>query len=179
MTEPLHVLFVCTANICRSPFMELLARELADGGLEVSSAGTHGLPDHPMDPAMTVGLTRRGVAHDSFRSRPLTADLVDTADLVLTAEVAHRRLILDQQPGAFRKVFTLGQFASAVPDADGTTGRALVELVGTRRPPASASLDVDDPYRRGPERATACGDRIEALLRVVVPALTTSGRISA
>ena len=28
-TEPLSVLFVCTANICRSPYMELLARHLA------------------------------------------------------------------------------------------------------------------------------------------------------
>ena len=42
--SPLHVLFVCTANICRSPFMEMAARELAgpDAAVEFSSAGTHG-----------------------------------------------------------------------------------------------------------------------------------------
>ena len=42
MSEPLRVLFVCTANICRSPAMELIARDLA-GSAEVvfTSAGTH------------------------------------------------------------------------------------------------------------------------------------------
>ena len=49
--RPLNVLFVCTANICRSPFMEITARELAgqDAPVEFSSAGTHGFREYPMD----------------------------------------------------------------------------------------------------------------------------------
>ena len=40
--DPIRVLFVCTANICRSPYLELRARQLLgpDSGVEVSSAGT-------------------------------------------------------------------------------------------------------------------------------------------
>ena len=43
MSEPLRVLFVCTANICRSPAMELIARDLAGPTptSSFSSAGTH------------------------------------------------------------------------------------------------------------------------------------------
>lgn len=179
MTRPIHVLFVCTANICRSPYMELVARQLSGDALTVSSAGTHGEHDQAIDDEMAAVLTKRGVASEAFRSRRVTAELIDDADLVLTAEVAHRRFILEERPTAYRKVFTLGQFAEVVSAADGLSGRSLLEAIARRRPSATPDLDVTDPYRRGPEAAAAAGRRIESLLRVVVPALTGSERISA
>ncbi len=94
--------------------MELLAHDLAGGSLVVSSAGTHGSADHTMEATMSTCLSERGVASDAFRSRRLTVDLVDEVDLVLTAEASHRQIVLDDHPVAFRKVFTLGQFAEAV-----------------------------------------------------------------
>ena len=99
---PLHVLFVCTANICRSPFMELTARHLAgpDATVVFSSAGTHGFREHPMDAVMADTLEPRGIATDTFLSRPLTATMVHEADLVLTAEGTHRTFILDDHPHA-------------------------------------------------------------------------------
>ncbi len=181
MSEPLRVLFVCTANICRSPLMELLASHLADGELEISSAGTHGFDGRPIDAEMTGPLLARGVPAErveQFRSRPVSADLVSGADLVLTAEAAHRRFILEEQPGAVRKVFTLGQFTTSVHDADGASGADLVRVIGARRPPADAALDVADPYRRGQDAAATCAHQVESLLRVAVPALTGSGRIT-
>lgn len=179
MTEPLRVLFVCTANICRSPYMQLVADRLAEGGLEVSSAGTHGLDDYRIDHEMSSLLTASDLDSESFRSRRLTPELVDEADLVLTAEVSHRRYVLEERPTAFRKVFTLGQFAEAVKQAEGLTGAELLAEIGNRRPPADPELDVSDPYGRGPEAATQAAEQIETLLRVAVPALTGSGRITA
>ena len=169
---PLKVLFVCTANICRSPYMELATRRLLGpaSGIEVSSAGTHGFADRPMSEEMIGGFetdARR------FRSRRATVDLVEAADLVLTAEAAHRTYLLEETPGAFRKVFTLGQFADAVATlgADAPRGRALVAEIGRHRSQADPRHDVDDPYRRGPEVAAACKARIDDLLGIVVPAL--------
>ncbi|MFC6344531.1 adenylyl-sulfate kinase, partial [Nocardioides hankookensis] len=117
-SSPLHVLFVCTANICRSPYMELLARQIAgpDADIVFSSAGTHGFRDSAMDTEMAQLLDADD--RDAFRSRPLTAELLRDADLVLTAEHTHRQFILDDHPGAFRKVFTLGQFAEAARASD-------------------------------------------------------------
>ncbi|WP_182524726.1 adenylyl-sulfate kinase [Nocardioides dongkuii] len=172
---PLKVLFVCTANICRSPFMELMARQLAgpDANIEFRSAGTHGFTDHEMDEVMATTLAPRGVAdHSAFRSRAIDKAILDEADLVLTAEAAHRTFILDDHPALFRKVFTIGQFAEVVralgPDV---SGRELLEQAAQRRGNADAALDVHDPYRRGPEAAETAAAGIEELLRVVVPAL--------
>lgn len=179
---PLRVLFVCTANICRSPFMELVARESAEPGstVQFSSAGTHGFRQHPMDKGMAGALATRRVDPGSFLSRPLTAALIQRADLVLTAESTHRAFILDDHPSSFRRVFTLGQFAEAVRSADpDLSGRDLVEAIGDRRGTAEARLDVGDPYGRGPEAAEACATQIDELLRVVVPALTRSRKMTA
>ncbi len=177
----LHVLFVCTANICRSPFMELTARDLGgpDAAVTFASAGTHGFREHPMDVVMGKALGSRGLGNDEFLSQPLTAELIEEADLVLTAEASHRTFILDDHPSTFRKVFTLGQFAEAVRTLGADlSGRELLEAAGARRGGAASELDVRDPYGRGPEAAEACAEQIDKLLRVVVPALTGAGRIT-
>jgi sulfate adenylyltransferase len=178
--KPLKVLFVCTANICRSPFMEVLARTLAgpDAGIEFASAGTHGFRDQPMNPPMLATLEPRGGDASTFKSRALTSDLIDEADLVLTAEVSHRSFILDDHPASFRKVFTLGQFAESVRVADPSlSGAALLAQIGANRSSADEALDVRDPYGRGQAAADRTAEQIEDLLRVVVPALTGSRKI--
>jgi sulfate adenylyltransferase len=167
---PLKVLFVCTANICRSPYMELAARRIAgpDPTVTFSSAGTHGFRDSAIDTEIAALLDTAD--RDSFRSRPLTAALLRDADVVLTAEGAHRQFVLDDHPGDFRKVFTLGQFAEIVRSTD-LHGREIVAYAGEHRGPADPALDVSDPYRRGPVAAQACARQLEELLNVVVPAL--------
>ena len=169
---PLKVLFVCTANICRSPYMELAARRLLpeDGGVVFSSAGTRGFDASEMDAEMAARLD--GVDASSFRSRPLTRELLEEADLVLTAEASHRAFILDEQPGLFRKVFTLGQAAAAIQRIDdGLPRTELLARLAQARGSADPALDVADPYRRGPEAAAEAAAAIERLLAVVVPAL--------
>ena len=54
----MRVLFVCTANICRSPSMELMARALVGDGTDLAfaSAGTHGFVDHEMDATMAAAV---------------------------------------------------------------------------------------------------------------------------
>ena len=171
---PLRVLFVCTANICRSPWMELASRHLVghEGGLEFASAGTHGFRDREMDPTMAATLAPLGISADGFRSRPLTGEMVEQADLVLTAESAHRSFILDDHPGAFRKVFTLGQFAEAVRTApEGLSGRALLDSIGRRRGTADPALDVPDPYGRGATAAEESAELLQRRLRAVLTVL--------
>lgn len=165
----MRVLFVCTANICRSPYMEAYARSKTSI-LSVESAGTHGYVDHSMDKVMAAELTNRGIDNTKFSSRRLTLALLQDADLVLTAERAHRAFILDDLPAAVRKVYTLGQFANAVGALE-ATGEELLTRVATHRSLATADDDVSDPYGQGPEPASLCAARMDALLDIVVPAL--------
>lgn len=174
VSTPLRVLFVCTANICRSPYMELRSRALtAEGGaIEFASAGTHGFNAHPVDRTMGSVLGERGVSAEllsGFASRPLTDDLIEAADLILTAEASHRAFVLEEVPGAFRKVFTLGQFAESVERVDpALRGADLVQAVGHRRAGANDDHDIRDPYRRGKAAAEVSADQIDTLLQAVL-----------
>jgi sulfate adenylyltransferase len=167
---------VCTANICRSPYLELRARQLlgADSGVEVSSAGTHGFDAEPVSDTMDAEFARHGTDTTTFRSRLLTGELVDQADLVLTAEAEHRTRLLEDRPAAFRKSFTLGQFAASVRATDPSLhGRELLEAVDRRRVPPTPEHDIADPYRRGPEAAARAAAEMDELLAVVVERLRT------
>lgn len=178
-----RVLFVCTANICRSPFMERYARAVAgtDSGVEFHSAGTQGFRDAPMDPPMAEELQRRGGDPTGFRSRRLTAAILDDADLVLTAERTHRRLILEEHPAALRRTFALGHLAELVTSGQDDTPYAgsaaaavdalLARLAGQGNR-ATPEHDVDDPYGRGEEAARQAADRMQALLDPVIRTLT-------
>lgn len=72
---PLRVVFVCTANICRSAYASVRAAQLFGEGaaVEVSSAGTHGWIDQPTDEPIATELRARGA--DPFGRGPEAAQL--------------------------------------------------------------------------------------------------------
>jgi sulfate adenylyltransferase len=166
--SPIRVLFVCTANICRSAWLEQAARAMDTQGIEFSSAGTHGFDAHPMDAVMSSTLD---AADEGFRSRRLTREIVEQADLVLTAESSHRAFVLEEHPQALRKVFTLGQFARAAQAAPHLRGRELLAAAGERRTAPVPDDDIDDPYRRGNAAAEAAAGKMSTMLSVIVEAL--------
>ncbi len=123
-THRFGILFVCTGNRFRSPVAEVLARRLLDekfgpvhaARFDVSSAGTQAVPGasiHPLTRAELVGL---GLDDDeSFPdSTPLSVGAIRSADLVLTAERAHRSTVVQMAPTALGKTFCLREFARLV-----------------------------------------------------------------
>ena len=83
--------------------------------------------------------------------------------------------MLDDDPAAFRKVFTLGQLADALGQLEpGLERTELLKSLGERRGTASPELDVSDPYRRGRTAAARCSEHIDSLLKIVVPTLAGS-----
>lgn len=151
--------------------MELLARELAgDADVAFSSAGTRGFDAQPVDPDMAATLSAG--QDDGFRSRPISSSILAGADLILTAESSHRAHILEEHPELHRRVFTLGQFATAVAAIPDVEGRDLVAEAGRRRTPPRPDQDVADPYRRGRAAAQQATGTIRAMLSVIVPRLT-------
>jgi protein-tyrosine-phosphatase len=129
------------------------------------SAGVHARDDTLIDPAMAVELQARGIVSADFRSRRVTAAILRDADLVLTAEAAHRAAILDEHPAATRKVLTIGQADRALDRVEGGLVPAdLTDALVRLRGGATADLDVVDPYRRGQEAAAACAQILDKVL---------------
>jgi len=166
----MKVLFVCTANICRSAYAEVVARHLAPERLTFTSAGVSAAAAAPMEELMAAEAAARGAATANFRSRRLTLGMVDEADVVLTAESGHRRLVLEDRPLAMRKTFTFGQFVrglSAVPEPSSE----LLDQVRARAATSTRADDVPDPYLHGPTAAESAAEELDELLRLILPAL--------
>lgn len=173
--RPVSLLYVCTANICRSAFAEVLTRHLvgARDDLQVASAGTQGFTDREMDPPMAAQLRDRGGDPSGFRSRRLTMPMVTAADLVLTAEVRHRQFVLDERPELYRRVLTLGQLSRMLDrGVDGATGRALLDTLRRGFLAAEPGDDLADPYGRGDEAAATAAAQLDRQVRRIVGSFT-------
>ncbi|MDO4785201.1 MAG: adenylyl-sulfate kinase, partial [Propionibacteriaceae bacterium] len=110
--------------------------------------------------------------HGPLRSRKLDSGILSEADLVLTAEAAHRNFIVEEWPTAYRRVFTFSQFATTIAALPATlAGSGLVDEAYRRRVRASRSGDVPDPYRRGPAAAASASALIDRYLADILPRL--------
>lgn len=172
----IRIVFVCTANICRSAFMQAYARAAAgfpdSAGVEFTSAGTHGFDSAPMSDEMAAESALWGLDVAEFRSRPMTSDLLDAADLVVTAERRHRQFLLDDHPGAFGKVLTLGQASRAAAQVPaGTEPADALLLISRLRGTAEEADDVEDPYLRGAPAQEVAARRMGAMLDPLLAAL--------
>jgi protein-tyrosine phosphatase len=162
------ILAVCTANICRSPMIEILLRaELDDDKFEVASAGVAGWDRQPMDAMAAMELMRLGQSAASFRSHPIDSYLIGSADLVLTATRAHRSDVLSLDPLALRRVFTLVEFAALCEQVDGEDPSALVAAAAQQRSLAPARVDIGDPFRGSPQVHRETADEIAAAVRTI------------
>lgn len=110
-----NVLFVCTGNICRSPFAEGLLENLVDQkgleGISVDSAGLLALPDRSVTPLAQQVAAEFGVDLSECRAKSLSQDLVAGSDLVLVMEKSHEEALLSAFPETAGKVLLLRHFA--------------------------------------------------------------------
>jgi protein-tyrosine phosphatase len=158
-----HGIVVCTANVCRSPVAAaLLERALAerrdvDGrSWAFTSAGISPL-EAPLDPNTVAAAASAGLELADHRPRQLdTATLAaDGADLVLVMARSHLPHVVDLDPEAWPRTFTLKELArraaSAAPSGrdEGfeqwrdrlAAGRLAADMI---KP--SELDDVADPY---------------------------------
>lgn len=185
----MRLLFVCTGNVCRSPVAERTARALLDTALGpsaaaigIASAGTQAVVGAPLHPLARTALTDLGGEPEGFSARQLTAEHVQSSDLVLAMTRSHRDAVLLRAPGALRRAFTLTEVAALLrSDAARSAGDhrppALVEALNSARArragAARDSDDIADPIGLDAfgHRETAL--RIRAALEPLVEALRT------
>ena len=108
------VLFVCTANLCRSPMAEAILKSLVAqrgeaGRWQIQSAGTWTEPGRPVTPLAQQVMQRRNIDLSDHRTRSIDADLLRTASVVLVMTRHHQEALQAEFPEAQHKVYLLSQ----------------------------------------------------------------------
>lgn len=105
----MKVLMVCSGNTCRSPMAGAILERLARGrDVEVRSAGVAASEGAPASPEALRVAERHGLSLADHRSRPVTPDQVEWADLILPMETYQRRVV--ERMGAGEKVTLLSEY---------------------------------------------------------------------
>ncbi|MFF0490853.1 low molecular weight phosphatase family protein [Nocardia sp. NPDC004068] len=158
----MHVLFVCTGNVCRSVIAERVTRALAaEHGLTdltAESAGTRALVGFGVEPLAAQTITGLGANADDFRARKLKAAMIERADLVLAMTEQIRDEIMRLVPAAAGRTFTLLE-AHRIAKVSGA--RTIAEIDRARDDLALVGREnIPDPVGLSADRFCETGDRI-------------------
>lgn len=130
----MKILFVCSANICRSFMAERIFRKMSEksgrSDISVSSASLFDMKGAPSDPTAANLLVEKGFDGLSHKSRLLTEEIAAETDMILVMEQQHRYMIIKKYPDAAGKTFLLKPFTS-----------------GCIQPDSNNMDDINDPYK--------------------------------
>ena len=158
----MHIVFVCTANICRSVMSEGILKKLfhehkLQKRVTIESAGTDALPGKNTNNFTMEVCKEHGIDVSRHRSRQLTKSMLEEATLVICLAVNHHEVIHRAYPEFRMKVVLLKEF-------------------GQLQPPKNFS--VADPIGAPKKQYGACFKEIEGELKRIFPFLEQRARTS-
>lgn len=110
-----HILFICTANICRSPVAEGILRQrfqedrLVDW--KVSSAGTWAQLRRGAASTSIALMAERGIDISGHRAREVSTEALEEADLILCMEAGHAEALRVEFPEAAERIYLLSEMS--------------------------------------------------------------------
>jgi len=176
-----RLLYVCTGNTSRSPFLESRTRALAEAAGDevarrvlVTSAGTHARSGSPLDPEIARVMAERGLPPPQRWAQPLVESECRRSSLILTATTVHRDLIRARFAGLEVPVLTVIEYAEPARPTNAHPPHDQPDQPDQRgqpdqpdQPDQPGSLDIADPFGRGIEVARASADRMSELAAAV------------
>ncbi len=136
------VLFVCTANMCRSPMAEVLFGEIVrnEGEAEdwwIDSAGVSAFDGEQATNNTRLVAGERGMDLTSHRSKLTSREVVEPFSLVLVMEERHRMMLREAFPDLSDRIYLLTEMIGGREDVHDPIGtdianyRAMADEVNT------------------------------------------------
>ena len=138
----IKILFVCTGNTCRSAMAAAMMADIAeknDLDVLIDSAGVFAEIGEKATPEAIRAMEKRGIDLTGHRTKPLTDELIDMADLILVMTSAHKLLIEGMAKG---KVHTLLEYAGGEGDISDPYGGDDEEYEATASEIYDALVDI-------------------------------------
>jgi protein arginine phosphatase len=117
-----RILFVCTANVCRSPMAAAIFDALTedrDLPFQAGSAGIAALEGKPMTPNAITALEEVGIYPEAHRARQVDEKALAESELVLAMSPWHIAEIRRLFGHLTLNVHTLPEYATGIPDEEG------------------------------------------------------------
>jgi protein-tyrosine-phosphatase len=130
------VLFVCTANICRSPMaMGLFYAQVMPSACDwrIASVGTFAAPGYPAAHNTLVLLKYKGIDLSGHRSAQITWEIMSDYNLILTMERGQKEALQVAFPDQAKKVYLMAEMIGENWEIADPVGGALVEFEETSR----------------------------------------------
>jgi len=108
----LSVLFVCTANMCRSPMAMAIFQSQVERKPElwrVESAGTWAIDGLACNVQTQRVLAERGLDVRSHRSRRINREIISSFDLILTMEEGQKEALQIEFPNLAGRIYLLSE----------------------------------------------------------------------
>jgi protein-tyrosine phosphatase len=115
------VLFVCTANICRSPMAEALFKQQVEKGnpseacanlnWRVESAGSWARVGDPAAAGSQKVMQERGLDLSNHRSRSVSLELLRSFNLILVMENGHKEALRAEFPSLSDRIYLMSEMA--------------------------------------------------------------------
>lgn len=106
------IIFICTANMCRSPMAEGILKhrlsELAREDILVSSMGTHGMEGNSATELAIDVCRQNNIDISNHKSRHLVAEELADSDLIFVMEPIHKEFLHVFFPQVSQQTFLLG-----------------------------------------------------------------------
>lgn len=157
--RPLGVLFVCHANLCRSPLAEGIFRAMVReqgcaARFDIDSAGTFALEGQAPHPASVAIAQEHGVALQG-ESRSIIPSDMERFDHILTMDASN----LD----AVTRLVRMSAFGAVAGGQQRARIRMLTDVGSADSPTLDA--EIHDPLRRGPSGFAEVYEEIDAACR--------------